>query len=376
MLSNAILNLLSWIIMVGVCAFFLYFEDSGKPIRRILECEALVLCLSVCESLGVILIQWILQIIHINVVDEVMLHCLEVAFSKIILIFLYYIAFSRLMRKKNIPPSKTQYSVYTIVFVYSFINMLLIAESFMEGKTSYLWAVNMGCIVLADLYLLYFIKMANEKSFYENEVKILEQQASLQYEYYLTQTEKYNATIQILHDVNKHIKAIEELYLSNQGKMATEYTKKINDTLKPLIPVRYTGNPILDILLTDKYAIMKEKDIVFSVKIDNVDLKYIESIDVTTIFGNLLDNSIEAAEKVNGSRIILIKISSYHQMISVTIENSSNCVKWKNGMPVSDKGKDRGIGILNVRRSIEKYDGDIKFKWEDNKFIVQLFLNI
>ena len=202
MLSNAILNLLSWIIMVGVCAFFLYFEDSGKPIRRILECEALVLCLSVCESLGVILIQWILQIIHINVVDEVMLHCLEVAFSKIILIFLYYIAFSRLMRKKNIPPSKTQYSVYTIVFVYSFINMLLIAESFMEGKTSYLWAVNMGCIVLADLYLLYFIKMANEKSFYENEVKILEQQASLQYEYYLTQTEKYNATIQIFFSIS------------------------------------------------------------------------------------------------------------------------------------------------------------------------------
>ena len=205
---------------------------------------------------------------------------------------------------------------------------------------------------------------------------MLEQQASLQYEYYLTQTEKYNATVQILHDVNKHIKAIEELYLSNQGKMATEYTRKINETLKPLIPVRYTGNPILDILLTDKSAIMKEKDIKFSVKIDNVDLKHIESIDVTTIFGNLLDNSIEAAERVGGSRRIFIKISSYHQMISVTIENSSNYVKWKNGMPISEKGKDRGIGILNVQRSIEKYDGDIKFKWEENKFIVQLFLNV
>ena len=40
----------------------------------------------------------------------------------------------------------------------------------------------------------------------------VEQQAKVQYEYYLTQAKKYDQTIQILHDVNKHIKAIEGLY--------------------------------------------------------------------------------------------------------------------------------------------------------------------
>ena len=44
----------------------------------------------------------------------------------------------------------------------------------------------------------------------------LEQQAKVQYEYYLTQAKKYDQTIQILHDVNKHIKAIEGLYGAEQ----------------------------------------------------------------------------------------------------------------------------------------------------------------
>lgn len=56
--------------------------------------------------------------------------------------------------------------------------------------------------MLADLYLLYFIKAADEKKAYDMKVRALEQQAKLQYDYYLQQDQKYNQTLQILHDVN------------------------------------------------------------------------------------------------------------------------------------------------------------------------------
>ena len=62
-------------------------------------------------------------------------------------------------------------------------------------------------------------------------------------------------------------------------------------------------------------------------------------------------------------------------MIVVNIENSCNDIKWKNGFPVSDKGKGRGLGLLNVQSSIEKYDGNMTLKQEEHKFIVGLFLN-
>ena len=55
MLNFAILNLLIWFVGVGVTVYFLYYEDADRPIRRITECEVLVLCMSVCETLGVLL---------------------------------------------------------------------------------------------------------------------------------------------------------------------------------------------------------------------------------------------------------------------------------------------------------------------------------
>lgn len=373
--NNSMLNLSAWCIAVGLSSYFLYYEDVDRPFRRMLECEALALCMCVCESLGVIILQWILQMTGVNISNGIMLHCLEVTFSKIILIFLYYILINRLMKRKHMPSSKTQYVVYAVMLSYSLINMVVIVEFFVQGQESYLCAVNMGCIVLADLYLLYYVKMADEKKYYENQVKALEQQANIQYEYYLAQTRKHEKTVQILHDVKKHIKAIEGLYTAEKRLEAKEYTDEIRKLLKPLIPIQYTGNPILNILLTDKETYMRDNNILFEVKIDNVSLDFIAPIDITTIFGNLLDNAIEAAEKSEGKKYVFVKITSYHQMIVVKIENSCGEVKWKNGFPISKKGKGRGIGILNVKGSIEKYDGNLKLKQEGQKFIAELFIS-
>ena len=332
-------------------------------------------CMTICEALGVFLLQWILQIAGVKNIDIIMSQCLNAIFSAITIIFFYFMVISRLMKKGNIPYSKTQYMIYSIMLVYSFINLLVIIETFAQGRIDYLCVINMGCIVLADLYLLCFVKMSDEKNYYESQVKALEQQANMQYEYYLAQGRKYETTVQILHDVKKHIKAIQNLYTADQENIAGEYANEIGEMLKPLIPVEYTDNPILNILLTDKELLIKEKGISLEIKIDNVSLVFIKPIDATTIFGNLLDNAIEASEKVREDKNIYIKISSYHQMAVIKIENSCNEVTWKNGLPVSNKGKGRGIGLLNVQKSIEKYDGNLKLKEENQKFVVELFLN-
>ena len=114
-------------------------------------------------------------------------------------------------------------------------------------------------------------------------------------------------TIRILHDVDKHIRAIENLYGTEREHTAGEYAEAIRSTLAPLIPMSYTENPILNILLTDKNAVMQEKGIHSDIKIDNVELSYIEPIDITTIFGNLLDNAIELLQMLTEKNTFLLK---------------------------------------------------------------------
>ena len=112
MLNHSILNLVVWGVLTGIIAYALYYEDMDKPLRRIIECEALVFCMSVCESLGVILLQCILQAADIKNVNETMLYCLEVTFSKVILIFLYYTFINRFVKKSDIP-----YATHTSFYV-------------------------------------------------------------------------------------------------------------------------------------------------------------------------------------------------------------------------------------------------------------------
>lgn len=99
LMNISLINLIAWFIVFGVSAFFLYCEDMDKPLRRILECEALMFCMVVCESSGVIFLHWILQIANIKKMDTIMLRCLEVTFSALIIIFFYYMVINRIMKK-------------------------------------------------------------------------------------------------------------------------------------------------------------------------------------------------------------------------------------------------------------------------------------
>ncbi len=370
-----ILNLIVWFVAIIIISYVFYFDDSNNALRRIVECEVLLFCMGVCESLGVVFVDWMLKLFQIDLKTSTMRSCMEITFSKVVVIFMYYMIFSRLMNKKKVDFTKVQWAINFIILIYSLINMLVIAEGALQGQANFILTVNMGCIVLADLYLLYFIKVANEKNYLEGEIEILEKQAHMQYEYYLVQEQKYNATIHILHDVDKHVKSIENLCVNGKTGEAAEYVKDIRNMLEPLIPIKYTGNPILDILLTDKATISKEKKIKFDIKIDNIDMNFLEAIDATTIFGNLIDNAIEAVEKVNEDRYIEVSIMPYQEMVLVRIKNTSLPLKWKNGMPVSEKGKNHGIGLLNVKRSIEKYDGDISIQQKNGIVTVDLLLN-
>lgn len=370
-----ILNLIVWFVVIIIISCVFYFDDSDNTLRRITECEVLLFCMGVCESLGVVFVDWMLKLLQIDLKMSTMRCCMEITFSKVVVIFMYYMIFARLMNKKKVAFTKVQWAINFIILIYSLINMLVIAEGALQGQANFILTVNMGCIVLADLYLLYFIKVANEKNYLEGEIEILEKQAHMQYEYYLAQEQKYNATVHILHDVDKHIKSIEQLCAIGENVETTEYVKEIKNMLEPLIPIKYTGNPILDILLTDKAAISKEKNIKFDIKVDNINMDFLEAIDTTTIFGNLIDNAIEAVEKVEGDRCIRISILPYHEMVIVRIENTSLPLKWRNGFPVSEKGKNHGIGLLNVKRSIEKYDGDISFQQKNGIVTVDVLLN-
>ena len=157
--------------------------------------------------------------------------------------------------------------------------------------------------------------------------------------------------------------------------------KKISDELEKSIDVytdiARTGNEAMDIVVTQKALLCSNEHIRFTYILSGECLSFMNKSDITSLFGNILDNAIEAAKEEKGD-FRLIKLKTYSQNGLVLIQEENYCHRkvsfHQNGLPISNK-KDNinhGYGTKSILYIVEKYQGQISIRQEDNIY----FLNI
>jgi sensor histidine kinase regulating citrate/malate metabolism len=135
---------------------------------------------------------------------------------------------------------------------------------------------------------------------------------------------------------------------------------------------------ILDIILNDKKNICQSKGIDLFADINFKECDFIDVADVCSIFSNMIDNAIEACEKIENNNIvkkIKIKGTIVKKLYVIKCENTkTNKVELKNGLAITDK-KDKflhGVGISSMKTSIETYNGNLEVNDLENKFLVNI----
>ncbi len=372
MWMNPFLNLLANMVMIVIISNFFYEENNVGRFIRIFESAALFAMLSLSEAVGVYLIDLLLYILGITPKNAEILQGIENTFSKFTLLFLYYSVLIRLW-KKRLTRSVSQSILYVIMFFYGVVNVLVTAVIAEEEHPAVLLIV-MGSIVFSNMFLLYFMKYLDERNFYKLRSEMMEQQEKLQFENFEVQKNNYMKAVSILHDVRKHINIIEGLYREHQDEEALNYTKQINDMLKPLAPVEFVDNPVLNCLLSDKIRIAEQQHILFEADVSTAEVNFMEPIDITTLFGNLLDNAMIACKQCSGERYVSFCLQRRNDLLYARIENSIlRAVSIQDGNIAEKK---RGIGLLNVGRCIDKYHGSISYKNRDGRLICEVLLNM
>ena len=97
-------------------------------------------------------------------------------------------------------------------------------------------------------------------------------------------------------------------------------------------------------------------------------------IDITALFGNLLDNAVASAEECNDGYMRL-RVNKIHQFLSIYMENSCDKEPEKLGEGFrSHKPGHEGLGIQNIIRTAEQYGGDVQFNWKDGIFYTKIML--
>ncbi len=137
-----------------------------------------------------------------------------------------------------------------------------------------------------------------------------------------------------------------------------------------------THNVIINAILNTKYYEAASKDIVMVMKLNDLSHVILQNDDLVVLLSNLLNNAIEATEKCDEKKIIYIKMEQEEDGLILSVKNPYNHVNMKKGDEyVSSKDNslgNHGIGLKNIKKVVEKYNGVFAIQDKANLFNVAI----
>lgn len=181
------------------------------------------------------------------------------------------------------------------------------------------------------------------------------------------------------HDIKNQLLTI--LQYANEGKCNSikDYVNVLTNNHMPNI-LNYisTENAAFDAVINSKIAVCNQKNIFIEVNVkQNTEINITET-EIAILFGNLLDNAIEAAGETDEKRIT-VEIQRNAEYLIILISNSIKQPVLKNNknLETSKENKDlHGIGIKSVKNIVEKHNGMIQFYEEQNEFCCHIMIDI
>ena len=200
------------------------------------------------------------------------------------------------------------------------------------------------------------------------------QQMEIQRDYYKERIAEEERVRAIYHDLKNHLLVME-------SRQNTEETRQMAQTLRSQIAdyedYVHTGNEFLDILLKDKAARAREKKIDFSALVDFKGMDFLEPLDTSTIFGNAIDNAMEASEQLpEEDRLVTVKAERVRDMLLITVENNTPPGTPSTGGTTKSDRFVHGFGIPNIKKAVEKYDGQCSFRPKGGTYLLKILIPI
>ena len=104
-------------------------------------------------------------------------------------------------------------------------------------------------------------------------------------------------------------------------------------------------------------------------------LEFMESVDLYSLIGNIIDNSIEAVMRLSekNKRVITMNVSEKNGIVTLSSNNYyEGRLEMRDGLPVTVKTDktSHGYGMRSIRSIVEKYGGDMNITADDGIFIL------
>ncbi|MGN1156086.1 MAG: GHKL domain-containing protein [Agathobacter sp.] len=248
--------------------------------------------------------------------------------------------------------------------------LLYLAENAPVAKMDGVWISVLTILALLCVMLLLFFRAKVVQQ--EKDIIMIKCETQEKQFHEIQEITEQNQSL--VHDMKNHIMILQELAQKEDISGINTYLQQIADGSTALIHQKWTGCKILDLLLNQKQREALQDGIEFLVVSTGTVKIGLPENELVSLFGNLLDNAIEACQKIQaGKKEIKTIIERKNDMVFVKISNTVlHEPVMKDGELITtkaDKGR-HGYGLKNVKRIVEKNGGQIQFKMDEKVFSV------
>ena len=251
--------------------------------------------------------------------------------------------------------------------------VIFILEGYLDYIDQPYFSVARIMFLVSDITVLLLLFWMSEKTGVEEENKLLQSLIAKEYRQYQTSRETMDLINLKCHDI-RHFLAL----LRNGEPLSKEMIQELEDATATFGTILHTGNPALDIILTEKSLLCRQNNITFTHMIDATVLNDFAPEEIASVFGNLLDNAICHLQTVTDPeyRVISLSLKRCLGQAIIHVENhmETDILHWENGLPVTSTGDSstHGYGLRSVRYIIQRHGGVMSVRVENRKFCVDL----
>ena len=229
-----------------------------------------------------------------------------------------------------------------------------------------------SCIFFFKAWNVAFVK--NQENKMQNQYRVLKE------EYYDNIQKSLEKLEYFRHDIMKHFQILSILMDSDKKEKAQEYLATIHSQYSQQLEVsNYTNDDVLNAVLSNKKSVAEKNGISIRISAEKIKKFPLSSYELCSLFDNLLDNAIEACQKVDTERFVDLFISLADGQICIIVKNSYSgdlLIKDKTFITTKKDKLNHGMGLRIINNIVSGVDGTCKTEFDKTRAIFTVTVSI
>lgn len=261
--------------------------------------------------------------------------------------------------------------------VIAFGNVMQKSINSIEFTTIFrvIMAMEMCAVAISVIWL---IVESYEKKYYLEQNALKEEYIQIQKNYYKTIYEKETEMRRFRHDITSQLGLLKIMMEQGELEKAKNHLESINREFSEVSFQKiHIGDELLDAIISMMNQKASEKGIELEVKgkINNQQEKDI--YELCTIFSNAMSNAMESCVAMECTGPVTIKVLEHNEMLCCVFENPATKEMYQEilqeGTSKQDK-KNHGYGVGNIKRAVLRLDGNMEYRYDSGKIILEVFI--